>query len=511
MTYGSLNPASNAGSKSVDRESISAKIVQVLKDRQHRNKQSKGTKYEKLSASAKQCLENGGPSRKFFQYFFGYYADKVSEKKPVALEKKRVAQYTEEAVEEHFFAPGAGLQDTLIRHGIMDPVTKLITDPRRLLNRDETPQFIDYNTLRGNNIRKRVSAKGKSSVIPMAENRESVTIDVVMDLSGFLYGAHLMLARDTLTETLCPDELSVFDKQIHESQKFSTFGLLTLNESGCQTGVTLLQRYHMLDAELTTRDVPRPVVEMTDNHDSRYADEVLEFCQSKGIIQWSETGANTSGKFQALDQVNRKLHMEMAKAVREFKRERLLQLNLARLEDAHPLDISDMKVNVTDFIRIFSRVWFSWSTPTDRITAWRKVGICQNFLAASEIDRSNFIVQDIEKHTSTAPPSVTEFKGSPLGVRKGSSEYYKRKIEAYKNLASAWETYETSPIEQGILNPELLPSLPPKANKGRLSDNNGSFEFNDILGRKRAKHAEQQAAREHNHHYQTRDWAFQFA
>ncbi|KAK3262736.1 hypothetical protein CYMTET_28424 [Cymbomonas tetramitiformis] len=149
--------------------------------------------------------------------------------------------------------------------------------------------------------------------------------------------------------------------------------------------------------------------------------------------------------------------MEMAKAVREFKRERLLQLNLARLEDAHPLDISDMKVNVTDFIRIFSRVWFSWSTPTDRITAWRKVGICQNFLAASEIDRSNFIVQDIEKHTSTAPPSVTEFKGSPLGVRKGSSEYYKRKIEAYKNLASAWETYETSPIEQGILNPEILP------------------------------------------------------
>ncbi|KAK3239604.1 hypothetical protein CYMTET_50478 [Cymbomonas tetramitiformis] len=204
----------------------------------------------------------------------------------------------------------------------------------------------------------------------------------------------------------------------------------------------------MLDAELTARDVPRPVVEMTDNHDSRYADEVLEFCQSKGIIQWSEK-ANTSGKFQALDQVNRKLHMEMAKAMREFKRERLLQLNLARLEDAHPLDISDMK--------------------------------------------------DIEKHTSTAPPSVTEFKGSPLGVRKGSSEYYKRKIEAYKYLASAWETYETSPIEQGILNPEILPSLPPKANKGRLSDNNGSFEFNDILGRKCApKHAEQQAAREHS-------------
>ncbi len=399
-------------------------------------------------------------------------------------------------MEEHFFAPGAGLQDTLIRHGIMDPVTKQITDPRPLLNRDETPQFIDYNTLRGNNIRKRVSAKGKSSVIPKAENRESVTIDIVMDLSGFLYGAHLMLARDTLTETLCPDELDVFDKQIHENQKYSTFGILTINESACQTAVTLLQRYHMLDQELTARNIPRPVVEMTDNHDSRYADEVLEFCQSKGIIQWSEK-ANTSGKFQALDQVNRKLHMEMAKAVREFKRERLLQLRAARQQDDHPLDISDIKVNVTDFIRIFSRVWFCWSTPIDRITAWRKVGICQNLLALSEIDRSNFLVQDIEPHASMAPPSVSAFTGSPAGVKKGSSAYYKRKFEAMRDLAASWETYESSPIERGILSPEILPPLPPKANKGRLSDNNGNFQFNNILGKKRAKQAEQQAAREH--------------
>ncbi|KAK3261760.1 hypothetical protein CYMTET_29349, partial [Cymbomonas tetramitiformis] len=256
--------------------------------------------------------------------------DKIGEKKPVAAEKKRVAQYTEAAVEEHFFAPGAGLEDTLVRHGIMDPDTKLIKDPRRLLNRDETPQFMDYNSLRGNNIRKRVSAKGKSAIIPKAENRESVTIDVVMDLSGFLYGAHLMLARETLTESLSPDEVSVFDSQIHEHQKFSTYGLMTLNESGCQTGVTLLQRYHMLDAELNARGVPRPVVEMTDNHDNRYDEHVLAFCAAKGILQWSEK-ANTSGKFQALDQVNRKLHPEIAKGVREFKREPL-QRDLAREE-----------------------------------------------------------------------------------------------------------------------------------------------------------------------------------
>ncbi len=62
---------SNAGSKSVDRESSSARIVQVLKDRQHRNRQSKGLKYDQLSACAKQCLDNNGPSRKFSSIFSG--------------------------------------------------------------------------------------------------------------------------------------------------------------------------------------------------------------------------------------------------------------------------------------------------------------------------------------------------------------------------------------------------------------------------------------------------------
>ncbi|KAK3274494.1 hypothetical protein CYMTET_17320 [Cymbomonas tetramitiformis] len=147
---------SSEGSKSVDREQISAKIVSVLKARELRNKRSKGVKYEKLSQAAKQCLAHNGPSPKFFQYLFGYYSDVIDEKKPVAVEKKRIAAYTEETIEEHFFAEGSGLEATLIRHGIMCAVTKKITDPKRLLNRDETPQFVDF---KGNNIRRRVAEK----------------------------------------------------------------------------------------------------------------------------------------------------------------------------------------------------------------------------------------------------------------------------------------------------------------------------------------------------------------
>ncbi|KAK3240080.1 hypothetical protein CYMTET_50046 [Cymbomonas tetramitiformis] len=300
-----------------------------------------------------------------------------------------------------------------------------------------------------------------------------------------------MLAREVLTEGISPDDIQVFDNQIHEHQKFSTFGLVTINESGCQTGQTLLQRYQMLDQELTARGVERPVVEMTDNHDSRYDERVMKFCEEKGIVQWSEK-ANTSGKFQALDQVNRKLHQEIEKAVREFKVLRAAQMSA---QSGHKVDTSEITMNITDFIRQFCVVLFSWSSIMDRITAFRRVGIFQVELAPGQIDRTNFVYQPEEKVEAEAPPNVEDFRTSPEGVRKDTTEYLKRKLEAYRGLAKQWQTYETSPIEQGILSPEILPPLPPRPSKGGLSDKNGSFQFNDILAMKRAKKAEQDETR----------------
>ena len=57
-------------------------------------------------------------------------------------------QYNEETIQEHFYAP-AGLEAYLIRAGVMDPETKMITDARRLLSRDECPQFIAFCTTKG--------------------------------------------------------------------------------------------------------------------------------------------------------------------------------------------------------------------------------------------------------------------------------------------------------------------------------------------------------------------------
>ena len=70
----------------------------------------------------------------------------VSEKTPQTVDKTRVSKCTEETVDRHFFI-GAELQNTLVRLGIMDPITK--KSKRCVLNRDEMPQYFDHKVAKG--------------------------------------------------------------------------------------------------------------------------------------------------------------------------------------------------------------------------------------------------------------------------------------------------------------------------------------------------------------------------
>eukprot|EP00854_Cymbomonas_tetramitiformis_P009841 gene9842-11656_t len=361
-----------------------------------------------------------------------------------------------------------------------------------VLNRDESPQFVDFNTLRGNNIRRLVASSGESAVLPKQENRECVSIDVTMSLDGFMFGPHIIIARECLTESCAPDEVAVFDDCINEKLKYSTHSLISNNQCGVQTGPTLLQRSHLLDRELAARGTVRPVVEMTDNHDSRYDDDMMQFCEEKQIIKWSEK-ANTSGIFQALDQVNHQLHSEYNKGVREFKKLRKTQL---AMRYHRKVDESEVKVNATDFLRIFCDIWFTWSTVMDRKIAWRRVGIMQECIAPDEINREHFVVHAGPEVKDSVPLSFADFSGSPEGVRKGTPEYFKRKLAAIRALGQEWETFETTPMLRGILEVRSVPPLPPKPSKGRLSDNNGSFSFNEVRKKKAAKKQAEQDARQ---------------
>jgi hypothetical protein len=52
------------------------------------------------------------------------------------MESSRAVSHTQEEVDDHFYGPFE-LQATLIKRGIMDPLTKIF-EPGRLLNTDES-------------------------------------------------------------------------------------------------------------------------------------------------------------------------------------------------------------------------------------------------------------------------------------------------------------------------------------------------------------------------------------
>ena len=68
---------------------------------------------------------------------------------PQHIDTQSAATNTEEVVVAHFEGI-YGLRLGLIETGIMDLETGVIANPRRVLNRDELPQFIDYGTNKGN-------------------------------------------------------------------------------------------------------------------------------------------------------------------------------------------------------------------------------------------------------------------------------------------------------------------------------------------------------------------------
>ncbi|KAK3271485.1 hypothetical protein CYMTET_20164 [Cymbomonas tetramitiformis] len=482
--------------KARNRTEVGYKICELLTTRDKRNKATKGRKYQRLSRAAIQCLSNGGPSTNWFQEFYETHKHRVNEKKATTVEKSRVVAATEETVQEHFYAP-AGLEAALLDAGIMDPNTRRILDPRRVLNRDETPQFISFDTQRGNNVRKVAGRKGKSAADAKKENRESFTVDMVMGLDGFLYGLHVLVARNTLTKGLTPEILEdTFTNEIREGEKISTYGLITLNECGVQTELSLEERYKVLIKELEHRGVPLPVVELTDNHASRYGEMVMITAEGAGIRQFSEK-PNSSGFLQALDQINRKFHVEFAKGERELKHSRRaeMEFEFKKTNPDRKVDISEVTLNMTDAFTILTLMWFCWSTVMDRITAFRKVGITQSMCDPSLVNRSSFVFSPPAPPPKLVSPPLVEELPSP-DFRPGSLAYLKAKLADVRNLALEWQDFETTPLQQGLLEPVFMPAPPPKPDRGRLEEHPGSFQINGIREKKRQRREHEEAVQE---------------
>ena len=94
-------------------------------------------------------------------------------------------------LKERHFHSEFGLEAELIDASIMDPETKMIRDPRRVLNVDETPQPLDAPQ---KGSRKKVAKRqGKAVRKATATSKESLSINMTWDLAGHLYGVQLKL------------------------------------------------------------------------------------------------------------------------------------------------------------------------------------------------------------------------------------------------------------------------------------------------------------------------------
>ena len=140
-------------------------------------------------------------------------------KKTNKVEAARLANCNEEVVALHFFENKAGLQTSLLVAGIMNKDTGEI-DVSRVLNIDESPQYVDFHAKVGNNVEKIYCGAGQQAVTGVAQNRECNTVDLAWGADGMAYGTHLMLGCGEDCESYCarPDRPTCSDCPVPASR-----------------------------------------------------------------------------------------------------------------------------------------------------------------------------------------------------------------------------------------------------------------------------------------------------
>ena len=317
---------------------MTSKVKEMLRARHASNKKRKyGTGTLKLNDQEVDAV-NRNPtqlSNTFFQRFYPWcraHDVAISEGVDRAQDEKRAGKYTEAVVERHFHGE-FGLESELIDAGVMDPETKVIKDPRRVLNCDETPQPIDMPQ---KGSRKKV-AKHLSKPARRAAgcNKENVSVNMTWDLSGHLYGVQLVLKRKELSSDMVvepPRGARAFDDVTDVVHKQSRYCLLSRTADGMQTQQSFVEFLEHLDRQITARSdaevaaggepIERPVCLCLDNHASRFSEEVLQSASGQqarlGIRMFTEE-PGTSGFLQSLDQYNSKFHRHYNKGRDVYK------------------------------------------------------------------------------------------------------------------------------------------------------------------------------------------------
>ena len=428
---------------------------------------------------------------------------------------QRASKYTEDVVTRHFYSE-FGLEAELIDAGVMDKETKVIKDPRRVLNGDETPQGVNASQ---KGARPKVGKRqGKSVRRAGTYTKENVSLNATWDLHGHLYGLQVVTKRKELSEDLVaepPRGARAFDDTTDLAAKQSRYCLLSRTKDGMQTQASFIEYLEDLDRQITAHSkasvadggepIERPVVLCLDNQASRFSEEVLTAASSQesrlGIRMFTEE-PGTSGFLQSLDQYNGKLHRNYNKALGVYK-------EAFKAHHSHEL----ATVSLSHFLKVLGGchvlgvpgMWFSWADPFDSVNAWRKVGIAGNKLVPSLINRDEFVtIQPTAAPTTPTAPNrkrAAELALTPDGMESGSLASERAKVKALLTYSEELETEHDArfcPAAAGLLVPDCA-TRPDKSGKNparkRMSQLHGSTSMRNLAeeAKKRREEDEEKA------------------
>ena len=150
--------------KSMHRKALEQKIIKILEFRRVTNiKMKHGRKHVKFSPAAANVLKTRTVDPRFFAAFYARHDPFIREVIPREEEFARELGSSEEAIDIH--SNGVhGVVATLEEAGLLSD-DGTITDPSRVLNFDEVPQFISYNMNKGNTKLKYGGTKQLSLVV----------------------------------------------------------------------------------------------------------------------------------------------------------------------------------------------------------------------------------------------------------------------------------------------------------------------------------------------------------
>ena len=169
-------------------------------------------------------------------------------------------------------------------------------DMPRIINHDETSQFINY-CVDDSACALLYAAKGDECKKLLFENRDCVTINPFVTLSGTVPLCHIVFKGSGITSQMATEKAADDIDDL----------FISTTENGAQGLKSLLSVYKHLDRVIKQRGIRKPVLLLADGHTSRFDLDVMTFLQEKEVFL-NISSPDTTAVTQLLDQINHSIH-----------------------------------------------------------------------------------------------------------------------------------------------------------------------------------------------------------